>query len=57
MAEGKALGIEVIGHAFITNPGVVNDRFTVSPAKLRADAAETRGPRPALSAPVSVSAS
>ena len=46
-AEGEVLGIEVIGHGPITNPDVVNDRFTVSPPKLSADAAKTeeRDPR------------
>ena len=47
LAEGEVLGIEVIGHGPITNPDVVNDRFTVSPPKLSADAAKTeeRDPR------------
>ena len=30
LAEGEALGFEVIGHVRIINRGVVNDRFTVS---------------------------
>jgi hypothetical protein len=57
LPKGEVLGVEIIGHAPITNPDVFNDRFTVSPPKLSADAAETGGARPALSAPVSVSAS
>jgi hypothetical protein len=30
LAEGEALGFEVIGHVRIINRGVVNDRFTAS---------------------------
>ena len=30
LAEGEAFGVEVIGHAPSTNPGVVNGRFTAS---------------------------
>jgi hypothetical protein len=48
LAKGEALGIEVIRHALIINRAVVNNRYTVSPPKLRADVAETGGPRPAL---------
>ena len=56
LAEGEAFGIEVIGHAPIANSDVVNDRFTVSPPKLRAAAAETGGPRIRASSPVAISA-
>jgi hypothetical protein len=42
LAEGEALGVEVIGDGPITNPDVVNDRFTVSPPTLSADAAKRR---------------
>jgi hypothetical protein len=42
LPKGETLGIEVvIGHASITNPGVVNGPYTASAAKLSAHTAET----------------